>query len=428
MENKEQPSKLKQTLSLWDAVNINVGAIIGGGIFVVTGILADYAGSALVVSMALAAVVALFTALSFVELVSWKPLEGAAYAYTCRLVSPFVGFLTGWMWVIANTFGGAAVSLGFGYYLAVAVPGLPANVVAAMLCLGFTALNFVGVKQSAWLNNVFVLVKLAVLGFFVGFGLLFVKAENFVPFEPFSGGMLLGMCFIFFAFGGFPRVAVLAEEVKDAKRNVPRAILISLLICALVYVVVGAVAVGLVGPSVLASSNAPLTVAMSGSGNPFAVQVLAIGGSVATASVLLAAVLGVSRVAFSMARNHDMPAALGRVHPRFGTPYIAILVIGLVMATVVLFADLASVIAVSTFGLLFSYVCANTSALRLKKQKRLYPKAISVIGLILSLMLMTFIFFATPTSWLTSMLFLAVGIVIYKIKSHLSPQPAQCPT
>jgi APA family basic amino acid/polyamine antiporter len=416
MENRDQPSRLKPTLSLWDAVSINVGAIIGGGIFVVTGILAGYAGSALVVSMGLAAVLALFTALSFVELTTWQPVEGAAYEYTRRLVSPFAGFLTGWMWVVANTFGGAAVSLGFGYYLSAAVPGLPANVIAALLCLGFTALNFVGVRQSAFLNNVLVLVKIAVLGFFVAYGLMFVEVENFVPFTPFSEGMLFGLCFIFFAYGGFPRVAVLAEEVKDAKRNVPRAVLLSLLICAVIYVLVGAVAVGLVGANPLSSSNAPLVVAMGGSGNAWAMQVLAVGGAVATASVLLAAVLGVSRMAFSMARRRDFPAALGRVHPRFGTPYVAIWIVGLVMTVVVLFADLTSVIAVSTFGLLFSYVWANISALKLKHRR--YPRVISVIGLVSSLSLLVFIYFAAPNSWLAGVAFLGLGAVIYLVKKR----------
>ena len=171
MNGVEEPKALKRTLGLWDATAINVGAIIGGGIFVVTGIVAGLAGSALVVSMVVAGVIALFTALSFAELTAWQPVEGSVYEYSRQLVSPFAGFLTGWMWMVSNTFAGAAVSLGFGFYLAAAFPGLPVNVVAAVVCLGFTALNFVGVKQSAMLNNVLVAVKLAVLGFFVVFGL-----------------------------------------------------------------------------------------------------------------------------------------------------------------------------------------------------------------------------------------------------------------
>jgi APA family basic amino acid/polyamine antiporter len=413
MEEQEQPNQLKQSLGLWDAVSINVGAIIGGGIFVVTGIIAGLAGSALVVSMALAAVIALFTALSFAELTAWHPVEGAVYEYTRRLVSPLAGFLTGWMWIIANTFGGAAVSLGFGYYLAAAIPGLPANVIASVVCLGFTALNFVGVRQSAILNNVLVVVKLAVLGFFVAFGLLFVKGTNFLPFEPLNGGMFYGMGLIFFAYGGFPRIAVMAEEVKDPKKNVPRAVLLSLLISAVIYVVVGSVAVGLVGSASLAASNAPLTIAIGASQNLAAIQTLAIGGAVATASVLLAAVLGVSRMTFSMARRQDLPQALGKIHKRFGTPYISIWIVGIVMSIIVLFADLTGTIAVSTFGLAFGYIFANLSALKLKIQKRLYPKIIPTIGLATSALIMIFILLATPTAALTATTFLITGITIY---------------
>jgi APA family basic amino acid/polyamine antiporter len=135
MECNKEPKRgkhLKRSLGLWSATAINVGAIIGGGIFVVTGIVAGYAGSAMVVSIVIAAVIALFTALTFTELSAWQPIEGSAYEYTRQLVSPFAGFLSGWMWIVSNTFGGAAVSLGFGYYLNAAVPSLPVNIVAVV--------------------------------------------------------------------------------------------------------------------------------------------------------------------------------------------------------------------------------------------------------------------------------------------------------
>lgn len=418
MEKPEHTHQLKQSLSLRDAVSINVGAIIGGGIFVVTGIIAGLAGSALVVSMGLAAVIALFTALSFAELTAWHPVEGAAYEYTRQLVSPIAGFLTGWMWIIANTFGGAAVSLGFGYYLSAAIPELPANIIAASVCLGFTALNFIGIKQSAVLNNIFVVIKLAVLGFFVVFGLFFVNINNFLPFEPLNPGMFYGTGLIFFAYGGFPRVAVMAEEVKDPRRNVPRAVLLSLLISSVVYVIVGTVAVGLVGSTSLSASNAPLTVAIAASGSIISVEILAIGGAIATASVLLAAVLGVSRMAFSMARRQDLPKALGKVHKRFGTPYVSIWIVGIIMSIIVLFADLAGTIVISTFGLIFGYIFANLSALKLKNGKRLYPKIIPAIGLGTSITMMIFILIATPAAWFTAIAFLFVGIVFYYVRKN----------
>ena len=418
MAEPEQ-KKLKPTLGLWSATAINVGAIIGGGIFVVTGIAAGAAGSAFVVSMVISAVIALFTALSFAQLTTWQPVEGSGYEYVRQLVSPFAGFLAGWMWMIGNTFGGAAVSLGFAFYLATAFPGLPVNVVAALVCLGFTALNFVGLRQSALLNNVLVVVKLAVLGFFVVFGLTHVNNVNFLPFQPFSSGVLFGAYFIFFAFGGFARATVIAEEVKDAKRNVARAVILSLAISTAVYILVGVVAVGLVGSSSLAASNSPLTFAIGATGSSLAMQVVSAGGLVATASVLLTAVLGVSRMAFSMARRNDLPKVLRLISVRFGTPYVSIWIVGVVMALLVLFLDLTGVVVVSTFALLFWYVLVNLAAFRLKCEKRLCPRWLPVLGLSTCLVLLGVVFFVAPFAMIAGVACLLVGAVFYIFRRKL---------
>ncbi len=164
---------LKPALGLLDATAIGVGAIIGAGIFVVTGIAAAHAGSAVVVSMLIAAAISLLTALSFAELTAWMPKEGSVYELARRLVSPFVGFETGWMWIVSNTFGGAAVSLGFAYYFAALVPGVPVGWLAAGACIAFTALNHFGVRASAVFNNALVLAKLLVLILFCLLGVLY---------------------------------------------------------------------------------------------------------------------------------------------------------------------------------------------------------------------------------------------------------------
>ena len=418
-EEPKQSKQLKRSLGLWSATAINVGAIIGGGIFVVTGIVAGYAGSAMVVSIAVAAVIALFTALTFTELSSWQPVEGSAYEYTRQLVSPFAGFLSGWMWVISNMFGGAAVSLGFAYYLHAAAPDLPVTVVAAVLCLLFTALNFFGVRQSAWLNNVFVVVKLAILGFFVVFGLLFFKAGNFAPFAPFSVNVLFGAYFIFFAYGGFARATVVAEEVKEARRNVPRAVLLSLGISTVVYILVGVVAVGLIGANGLNSSS-PLASAIGVSGSSLAVQVISVGGLVATASVLLTAILGVSRMMFSMSRRSDLPKALSRLHDRYCTPYVSVWMVGVVMTLLVLFVDLTSVVAISTFALLFWYIGANLAAFRLKVENRLFPRFLPLVGMATCLVLMAIVFVVSQLAWILGISFLLVGAVIYFARKRWS--------
>jgi APA family basic amino acid/polyamine antiporter len=420
MEPEQEHKHLKRSLGLWSATAINVGAIIGGGIFVVTGIVAYHAGSAMILSMALAAAIALVTGLTFTELATWQPVEGSAYEYTRQLVSPFAGFLSGWMWVVSNTFGGAAVSLGFAYYLHAAVPGLPVNIVAAVLCLAFTALNFYGVRESAIINNLFVVVKLVVLGFFVVFGLFFFQAGNFVPFEPFSVNVLFGAYFMFFAFGGFARATVVAEEVKDARRNVPRAVLLSLVISTAVYILVGIIAVGMVGAGVLAASNSPLASAVGVSGSSLAVTIISAGGLVATASVLLTAILGVSRMMFSMSRRSDLPKALSRIHPQHHTPYLSVWTVGIAMALMALFVDLTSVVAVSTFALLFWYIFANVAAFRLKTANRLYPRFLPLIGVATCLTLFVAVFFVVQTAFFTGVVFLLAGTIYYTVKKKRS--------
>jgi len=418
---KHEPGKLKRSIGLWSAVAINVGAIIGGGIFVVTGIVAGYAGSALVISMIIAGVIAFITATSFARLTAWQPVEGSVYEYGRQLVSPYSGFLAGWMWIVANTFTGAAVSLGFAFYLSTIFPMLPSNVIAAVLCLAFTGLNLIGARESAGVNNVLVALKLVVLGVFVILGVFFVNTANFIPFAPLTSGVVYGSFFIFFAYGGFARVAVVAEEVKDAERNVPRAMFLSLGISMLIYVLVGLVAVGLVGSGELALSGSPLTTAMSVTGNPLAIQLVSVGGLVATASVLLTAILGVSRMAFSMARRRDLPIALTHLHSRFCTPYYAILGTGLLMVGLVLFVDLTNVVAISTFALLFYYSIVNLAAFKLivnGKRQRFLP----LLGLATCLILLAFILLE-PTqrgAWLVGVVFLLAGTVFYALRRKLT--------
>jgi basic amino acid/polyamine antiporter, APA family len=416
--SEQQPTQLKRSIGLWSAVAINVGAIIGGGIFVVTGIIAGYAGSALIVSMALAAIIALFTGLSFVKLTTWQPIEGGVYEYGRQLVSPSAGFLAGWMWLISNTFSGAAVSLGFAYYLTAIFPSLPTSILAAIVCLIFTLVNLVGTKESAGLNNILVVVKLAVLVFFVIFGSFGINSANFNPFTPLSSGVLFGAFFVFFAFGGFARVTVVAEEIKEAKRNVPRALLISLAISAVFYILVGIVAVGLVGSTALASSSSPLSLAIGVTGSALAPSVVSFGGLVATASVLLTSILGVSRMAYSMARRNDLPSVLAKLHGRFATPYYSILTTGILMAVLVLFVDLTIVVAISTFTLVFNYSIANIAAFKLKvddKRQRVTP----LVGLATCVLLLILLFFASIASAIVGVVFLAAGTVIFELRRRL---------
>ncbi len=404
-----EKGELRERLGLFDATAINVGAIIGGGIFVVTGIVAGLAGSALVVSMILAAITSLFTALSYSELTSWLPKEGSVYEYGYRLISPAAGFLGGWMWILSNIFSGAAVALGFGNYLSALVPGLNPNIVAAVACVAFTALNYLGIQHSARLNNVLVVAKMLILAFFVAFGLLFVKEANFVPFSPVSSGVLYGAFYIFFAYGGFARVAVVAEEIKDAKRVVPRAIVLSLIISTLFYIAVGLVAVGLVGASGLSNSGHPLALAMMATGNNAAVLLISIGGIISTASVLLTSILGVSRLGYAMSLRGDMPKTLSHLHAKYGTPSVAVIGSGAIMTALALFVDLSNVVAIGTFAMLFYYGVGNLAAVKLPKTERKYPAYVSWLGVASCLIFLLFALLLSPQAWAAGLAGLGIG-------------------
>lgn len=411
--------KFKPALGLFDAAAINIGAIIGAGIFVVTGIAAGLAGSAVILSIILASIVALFTALSFAELTTWLQREGSIYIFASKLLSPLAGFLAGWMWLLSNALTGAAVSLGFAHYLEAIFPGVSVNLMAASLCLAFTAINFLGVRESALFNDFLVLAKLLVLLFFVIFGLMYFNPENFLPFSPLKTGVLFGAFYIFFAFGGFARVAVLAEEVKEAKKNVPRAIVLSVLISTLLYVLVGIAALGLTGAQRLAVSRSPLTEAIRATGNSLSAYIISAGGLLATASVLLTSILGVSRMAYAMARRTDLPRVFARLHPKFNTPYYSVWIVGFFMVAFVLFIDISKVLAISTFALLFYYALANLSALKLKNEERLYPRIVPILGLFTCLALLFFILFHSPQVCAAGVGGLIIGAAYYLAKNKI---------
>jgi APA family basic amino acid/polyamine antiporter len=424
-EDNSQESKLKPILGLLDATTINVGAIVGAGIFIVTGIAAGVAGSAMIVSMLIGSAVALFTALSFAELTAWLPKEGSVYEFAYQLISPFVGFLSGWMWILSNTFAGAAVSLGFAYYFTAIFPIISTKLVAFVICIGFTALNFIGTRKSALLNNFLVATKILILMFFFIFGLGYINSSNFTPFKPLQIGVLYGAYYMFFAYGGFARVAVVAEEIKDAKRNVPRAILISLVVSAVIYILVGIVAIGLVGAPTLSNSNSPLIEAMSTTGSATGVYIISVGGLIATASVLLTSILGVSRVAYAMSRRRDLPQTFAKLHPKFNTPYYSVWILGILMALLVLFVDLAKVVAISTFSTLFYYCIANIAASRLRRQNRLYSSIVPVLGIATCLVFLVFIFFVSPQSLDLGIVGLLGGTIYYVAKKLFRRAHAQ---
>lgn len=361
--------ELKRTLNLFDAISIGIGAIVGAGIFVVLGIAIGYAGPAIVVSMVLAAIVASFTVFSFAELGSALPKQGGVYAFTYEVVSPSAGFIVGYLWLFAQTVAGAAVSLGFAGYFVAIFPFLPLKVVAVLIVLALTVLNLVGIKQSAMVNNALVLAKIVIICLFIAFGIPRISLVNYSQFAP-NGffGVLQGAGFIFFAFLGFGRIAMLGEEVRNPNRTLPLSILLSFATSAVIYVLTGLAATGLQDYRLLAQSDSPIADAAGVIGVPALVGVVSLGALIATISVLLTTLIGLSRVSFAMARNGQIPKPIAKIHSKFGTPYVSILIMGTLMSLLALAFNLRQTSAITSFSILSTHVVLNYSAIRIRKK------------------------------------------------------------
>ncbi len=401
-------AELKRTLGLFDAFAIGIGAIIGSGIFVVTGVAAGLAGPALLVSLIIGAFISAFTALSFAELSEFIPKEGGGYEFAHELISPFAGFISGWLWILSNVVAGVVVSIGFASYLALFIP-FPVNVnlIAALACLAVTFINYLGARDSSLVNDILVVIKLIILTLFVVFGIGVVKLGNFSPFVPNGGiGIMQGATIIFFAYSGFARVTLISEEIKDPKKNIPRAIILALGISTLVYMLVSFTAVGLVGYKALASSGSPLADAASSVGKNLTYFV-SIGAIVATLSVLLTTLLGLSRISFAMARERDLPQLFARLDKR-ANPYYTVLVFGFIMTILSLFTNLLQAVALSNFASLLYYLITNYAALKL--EERVYPRFIPILGLITCIVLL---FFLSWDAWLIGSVVLLAGVAYY---------------
>jgi len=401
-------AELKKTFGLFDAFNIGIGAIIGAGIFVVTGIGASLAGPALLISLLISAGIAAFTALSFAELSVLIPKEGGGYEFAHELISPFAGFITGWLWLLSNVVVGAVVSLGFAHYFALFFP-IPVHITAVVACISIITINYLGARDLGVVNNILVVFKLFVLACFIIFGITAINQGNITSsFLPHGSiGVLQGAAFMFFAFAGFARITVIGEEVKDPKKTIPRAILLALGISTIIYLLVSYTAIGLVGYQGLVNSGSPLADAAHMEGSTM-VLLISLGALAATFSVLLTTLLGTSRVSFAMARNKDLPRFFNKLHPKRSVPYVAILIFGIIMTLFAAFTDLTSAVAIANFASLFYYAIANYAALKIDKPR--YPRIVPIVGLLTCILLL---FFLTPAAWIIGSLSLVVGLVYY---------------
>lgn len=399
--------ELKRALNLKDAVAIGLGAVIGAGIFVVTGLAAGLAGPAFILGLLLAGFAAVCNGLSSAKLASVYPASGGTYEYGYRVLTPALGFAAGWTFLTSKLSAGAVVALGFGNYLKALLPAVPPLGAALAAILLLTLANWFGIKKVGLVNRVIVSVTLLILLVFLVTGLPEIDPSHFSPFMPKGGASVLKAAgLLFFAFTGYARITTLGEEVMDPQRTIPKAVVITLILSILLYSAVSLVALGTLGAEGLSRAQAPLEAAAR-SFNPIVAKALGWGACTAMLGVLLSQLLGVSRMFFAMARRRDLPAVLGKVNPA-GVPWISLLLTSGILSLLVVLGTIPLVARTATFAILLYYSLANISALKMK-ENTLYPKWISLAGLITCLIMA---FSMDGTTILSGIAVLAAGFLV----------------
>jgi basic amino acid/polyamine antiporter, APA family len=423
--------ELKRSIGFWGATGIGIGAIIGTGIFVLIGVASGLAGPAVVFSFIIAGTVALLTGLSTAELSSFIHEAGGSYIYTTKAFGKFPGFVIGWMKSFDYIMGASAVSVGFAAYFAYFF-NIPSStttfiIVGSLWPFILMLLNLKGTKEATRTNNLLVALKILALVLFilVGAFTLFQRGDysNYQPFFPEGlSGVMAGAAVIFFAFIGFNTIAVMAEEIKDPGKNVPKAILTAFAICTLIYIGVAAVAVGVVNWSLLGVSNAPLEFALKTvTENVYILQFIAISALFATTSVIMSSILGGSRALFAMARQGVLPDILSRISPR-NVPALAVLLCGVIISGIVIVTggNLDWLASLFNFGTLLTFIFINLSLLKLRKSKSnaertfkvpLYPftPIVAIIGCVL------LSFYLNTNAVITAIFFSLIGVIVYWI-------------
>ena len=380
-ERREPASRLARRLGTGDAVVIGLGAMIGAGVFAALAPAARAAGNGLLVGLALAALVAYCNATSSAQLAALYPQSGGTYVYGRERLGAYWGFLAGWAFVAGKLASCAAMAMTFASY---AAPSY-ARPLAAGAVLALTAVNYAGIKKTAWLTRVIVAAVLAALALVVAAIWLGGGADpgRLWPVEVGGPrGVLQAGGFLFFAFAGYARIATLGEEVSDPARTIPRAIPIALGLTLLVYAAVAVSALAGAGPERLAASSAPLRTAVEAGSLGHLSWAVRAGAAVASLGVLLSLIAGVSRTTFAMASQGDLPRLFDAVHPRHQVPHRAEVLVGALVAIAALTADLRDAIGFSAFTVLGYYAIANAAAWTLPRSERRWPRALAAAGLV----------------------------------------------
>jgi APA family basic amino acid/polyamine antiporter len=475
-------TSLRRTLGPVQLTALGIGAIIGAGIFSTVGTAAaggpDHlgAGPALVLSFVLTAIACGFAALCYAEFASMVPISGSAYTYAYATLGELIGWIIGWDLIIEYAVGNVAVAISWAGYFQELLRGfgilfpdwlatdlrtavesahqvaaaraagtdpatlgeavaqgaramaqaphlgaLPVvfNLPAFLIVMLVTWVLVIGIRESAWFNSSMVALKLVIITVFVVLGGFYVKPANWHPFAPNGfAGISAAAAIIFFAYIGFDAVSTAAEETRDPRRDMPIAIISSLVVCTLIYIAVALVLTGMVPWRQLGTAE-PLASAFSTLGMKWPAAFISLGAVFATTSVLVVFQLGQPRIFFSMARDGLLPQWAARVHPRYRTPHITTLITGVAVAVFAGLLNINEVVELTNIGTLFAFVlvCAGIVVLRYKEPQRprafrvpLGPWLLPLLGAVSCLFLMTRL---PATSWWRFVGWLLLGMAVY---------------
>ncbi len=440
----EAEVRLSREMSVFSVTMIGVGAMIGAGIFVLTGIAAGVAGPALILAFGLNGIVTLFTAMSYAELGSCFHDAGGGYLWVKEGLPQPNGFLSGWMSWFAHSVACSLYALGFGAYFGhvlsegfgLRIESLPVPMdksLAVMACLLFAYINFRGASETGKMGNVVTLAKVVVIGLFILFGAWIMTGKpdwpvNFKPFMPAGlSGVFMAMGLTFIAFQGYEVIAQCSEEVINPKKNIPRAVFWALAIVVPVYLLVALIALGGISGEgmptwqYLGEQKEIAMVEAARQFMPAGALVFLIGGLLSTLSALNATIYSSSRVAFAMGRDANLPDFFSRVHPKRRTPHYSILASMAIVISMAILLPIEDVASAADLMFLFIFMQVNVVVIRLRKKRPdldrgfrvpLFP-VIPALGILTQLFIAFYLFRYSPKAFLTALVWIVAGVAVH---------------
>lgn len=410
--NSQQSQSLQRRIGLAGATAFGLGAILGTGVFVTVVTATHQHGTAVLIGIALAALAAVCNGLSSAQLAAAFPVSGGTYEYAYRVLNPWLGFTAGWLFLCAKCASAAAAALGAASYVQLWLPHtaqIPAVLIAViiLICVGLITLS--GIRWANGFNLVLVVVSLSSLAFFVGEVALSQERYEVQVGSSSSlsvWGTLQAAAIMFVAFTGYGRIATLGEEVQDPRRTIPRAVIVTLILTAGVYLCVALATLHLLSISDSAEPPQNLLELASPHVSRLAIVWLTAGALAAMLAVENNLILGLSRVVLAMGRRGDLPARLAQLNQQNTSPTAALILVVMSIGLVILISDFKIAWEFSAVTVLVYYGITNLCALRLEKSQRMFPPWVSILGVMLTFGLAVFI---QPKVWGVAVILLLLG-------------------